>query len=344
MVGRRNVPCGSGVESRLTYRAGMVEMRSVRYRDAEVTYAGVAGVDLEIPSRNPVNFHQAMNAIDAAPPVTIDAKLFTPDDASGDAVMVVPGSLGVGPNHEQHAETLVGEGYVVCVVDPFGARAVASTVSNQTQYSFAASAYDVLATLAVLADRPEVAADRISSQGHSRGGAAVTIASNERFASATLGANGPRLAGAYAVYPWCGQQFADPAIGKTRLRAIIGDLDEWCSVQEVQAQVHAIQLAGGDASIRLVPGAHHSFDRLEPVTLIEEAAVSPGAPTIMIADDGSMVDPTTGESDAALTDGDIFRAANRRGLGRRGARLGGEGDQPTIFRDDMLAFHGSLRG
>lgn len=321
----------------------MVEMRSVRYRDAEVTYAGVQGVDVEIPSRNPVNFHQAMNAVDEAPPVTIDAKLFAPDGASGETVIVVPGSLGVGPNHEQHAETLVGEGYIVCVVDPFGPRSVSSTVSNQTQYSFAASAYDVLATLAVLAERSDVRIDRVSSQGHSRGGAAVTIASAERFAAAVLGADGPRLAGAYAVYPWCGQQFVDPSIGRTRFRAIIGDLDEWCSVQEVQAQVHAIRLTGGDASIRLVPGAHHSFDRLEPVSLVEEAAVSPGAPTVLIDDDGAMVDPTTGEADAALTDGDIFRAANRRGLGRRGARLGGQNDQPTIFRDDMLAFHGSLR-
>lgn len=322
----------------------MVVMRSVRYRDDDVVYAGVRGTNLEIPARNPVNFHQAMNAIEDAPEVTIDAKLFVPDGTTGATVIVVPGSLGVGPNHEHHAETLVGEGYVVCVVDPFGARSVASTVSNQTQYSFAASALDVLATLRVLADRPEVDVERVSAQGHSRGGAAVTIASNERFAAAVLGADGPRLAGAYAVYPWCGQRFVDPSIGRTTLRAIIGDLDEWCSVQEVQAQIHAIQLVGGDASIRLVPGAHHSFDRLEPVSLVEEAAVSPGAPTILIADDGAMIDPTTGEPDAAITDGDIFRAANKRGLGRRGARLGGVGDQPELFRADMLAFHAGVIG
>ena len=36
-------------------------------------------------------------------------------------------------------------GIAALVIDPFGARAVTSTVANQTQFSFAASAFDVLA-------------------------------------------------------------------------------------------------------------------------------------------------------------------------------------------------------
>ena len=320
----------------------MAEARTIRYRDDDVIYAGVRGENLAIPTRDPATHHQAMTALTEAPAQTIDGKLFVPDGATGETVIVVPGSLGVGPNHEAHAETLVGEGYVVCVIDPFAARAVSSTVSNQTQYSFAASALDVLATLEVLADRPEIRADRVAAQGHSRGGAAVTIAACSRFADAVL-PGGPRLAASYAVYPWCGQQFVDPSIGATRVRAIIGDLDEWCAVQQVQAQIHAMRLAGGDATLRVVAGAHHSFDRHEPVHLVEEAAVSPGAPTIYFDDSGAIIDPETGEADRALTEGEVFRANNRRGLGRRGARLGGEGDQPDVFRADMLAFHAGLR-
>ena len=320
----------------------MADARTIRYRDEEVRYADVLGENLAIPSFDPVNHHQAMNALAEAPAQTIDGKLFVPDGATGETVIIVPGSLGVGPNHEAHAETLVGEGYVVCVIDPFAARSVSSTVSNQTQYSFAASALDVLMTLAALAERPEIRIDRVAAQGHSRGGAAVAIAACSRFVDAIL-PDGPRLAAAYAVYPWCGQQFVDPAIGSTRVRAIIGDLDEWCSVQQVQGQIHAMRVAGGDATLRIVGGAHHSFDRHEPVRLIEEAAVSPGAPTMYLDDAGAIIDPETGAADAATVEGDVFRATNRRGLGRRGARLGGTGDQPDVFRSDMLAFHAALR-
>ena len=246
----------------------MVEVRSTRYRDEEVVYARVRGEGLLVPSANPRNHHAAITRRRRSDDVVIDAKLFVPaSDEPLPTVIIVPGSLGVGPNHEQHAQTLVAEGFAVCVVDPFGPRAVTSTVANQTLYSFAASAYDVLATFEVLRHRPEIDAQRIAAQGHSRGGAAVVIAASRRFADPIVGEQAG-LAAAYAVYPWCGQQFVDPSIGSTRVRAIIGDRDEWCSVQQVQAQIHAMRVAGGDATLRIVAGGAHSFDRLEPVSVV----------------------------------------------------------------------------
>ena len=313
--------------------------RSIRYRDDRVVYAGVIGENLAITSAGPRNHHQAITDPDGCAPVTIDAKLFVPDaDQPLPTVIIVPGSLGVGPNHEQHAATLVGAGYAVCVVDPFAARAVTSTVANQTHYSFAASSFDVLATLSALRERPEIDADRIAAQGHSRGGSAVLIAACRRFADPIVGPD-IRLAAVLAAYPWCGQQFLDPSIGTTSVRAIIGDLDEWCSVQQVQAQVQAMRAVGGDASIRIVRAAHHSFDRDEDVHTIAEASVAPAAPTTMLADDGSMIMAQVGEPDPGLVDHDLFTAAVEAGFGRRGAAIGGIGDQPELFRSDMLAFY-----
>ncbi|MEM7139880.1 MAG: dienelactone hydrolase family protein [Actinomycetota bacterium] len=319
----------------------MALTRETRYRDDEVVYAGVTGETLEVPSRNPRNHVDAMSGDGADDTVILDGKLFVPDDGNGATVMVVPGSLGVGPNHEAHAETLVARGFTAFVLDPFGARSVSSTVSNQVQYSFAASAYDVLAALRVLAARPDIDAARVAGQGHSRGGAAVAIAASARFADAVL-PGGPRLAAAYAVYPWCGQQFLDPDLGGTRLRAIIGELDEWCSPQEVQAMVAAMRAAGGDATVRIVGGAHHSFDRLEPVTFMDDARVAPRMPTAYLADDGAMIDPVAGTPDPTMTDTDLFMAALHRGFGQKGAHIGGVDDQPEQFVADMLAFYEDL--
>ena len=302
------------------------------------------GLNVDVPSANPLNYHQAVNDPGGCEPVVVDGKLFLPPaDRPLPLVMVVPGSLGVGESHVGHAETLLAAGYAVFVLDPFGPRAVESTVANQTQYSFAASAFDVLAALRVLAAHEAVDADRISAQGHSRGGSAVLTAAVRCFADPIVGED-VAFAGVYAVYPWCGHQFTDPAVGPTRVRAIVGDRDDWLSVQQVQAQVQAIGLAGGDASLRIVSGAGHSFDRYEAVHEVPEASVAPGAPTTYIDDDGAMVDPRTGRPDAALTDRDLFLAAIDAGLGRLGAHIGSIGDQPDLFRADMLAFHASVLG
>ncbi|MFM7534789.1 MAG: dienelactone hydrolase family protein [Acidimicrobiales bacterium] len=293
---------------------------------------------LRIPTANPRNVFEAMSANGPGERLEIDAVFAAPiGRGPSPTVVIVPGSAGVSPNHVSHAHTLLAAGFAVCLLDPFAARSVVSTVANQAQYSFAASAYDVLATLAVLGAHPLVDRTRIAAQGHSRGGSAVLMAAMRPFAAAVPAA--PQLAGAYAAYPWCGQQFLRPDTGTTVIRAVIGDQDEWCSVLAVQAQVQAIALRGGDVSLRIVPGAHHSFDRLEPVHDVPEARVSPNAPVEYLADDGSMIDPHTGIADPARGDIDQFRAAIAAGFGQRGARLGGSGDQPTVFRNDMLDFH-----
>jgi len=307
-------------------------------RFTPLTDAGLRPERVVIPSANPRNFHEAMSP--AGPSVLLDidgAWVFPGGDGPHPAVLVVPGSAGVSPNHLRHAVTLVREGFAVLVLDPFTSRSVTSTVANQAQFSFAASAYDVLAALRTASADARIDASRISAQGHSRGGSAVLAASMRPFADAVVG--GLSLAGTYAAYPWCGQQFLRPTVGRTVVRAITGERDEWNSVMSVQAQVHAINLTGGAASMRLVPGAHHSFDRFEDVHLIAEARVSPNAPVEYLADDGSMVDPVTGVPDPSRTDIDQFRAAVAAGFGQKGARMGGGPGLPEVFDEDMIAFH-----
>ena len=177
-------------------------------------------------------------------------------------MLVVPGSVGVAKSHRAHAETLHGAGYATAVLDPFGGRSVASTVANQTQYTFAASAFDVCRASTLLAQRPEVRGGQVGVQGHSRGGSAVLQAAVSRFREAAGGA----ALTVYAVYPWCGHQFLNPEVGTTAVRGIIGDADEWCSAQQMQGYLNAMRLTGG-VSWRVVSGAHHSFDREEPVAL-----------------------------------------------------------------------------
>ncbi len=212
----------------------------MRFRDQEIVFRhGSKGQNLDIPSANPLNYFDVVSNAAGLPGLTIDGKLFLPSTNQRQRggkfplVLVVPGSLGVAPSHLAHAETLVDDGFAAFVLDSFGARDVTSTVANQTQFSFASSAYDVLAAWKVLSHHPQIDAARIGAQGHSRGGSAVMTAAARRFADAVVG-EAAGLKAVLAAYPWSGHQFLDPRVGDTKVRVVMGDADEWCSPMQVQ--------------------------------------------------------------------------------------------------------------
>lgn len=297
--------------------------------------SGVTGIPWQVDTANPGSFYELISGPGAPPATTIRAQLFLPPEGKRfPAVIVVPGSLGVAPSHLYKAELLTGAGIAACVLDPFGSRGVTSTVANQAQYSFAASAFDVIAALSQLAARPEIDASRIGAQGHSRGGSAVLSA----VCLTRLLRAEHTFAGVYAAYPWCGQQFLNPHVGRTRVRSVVGDRDEWCLPQQVQGYMQAMRLTGGDATWRLFAGAHHSFDRGTAVELIADASVAPGAPTIYIDDTGATIHPTTGEPDPTLSERALMLYGIKAGYGIRGAHIGSSGGEAQAFHDDMLAF------
>jgi dienelactone hydrolase len=314
-----------------------------RFRDRDVTFAnGVEGRNLDIQSASPLNFHQAISAPDAMPTITIDGKLFLAPNATAQspapAIIVAPGSVGVSDNHVLHAERFVDAGISAFVLDSFGPRSVTTTVADQTQFSFAASAYDLLAAWKHLAALPEIDSARIGAQGHSRGGSAVMTAATRKFADTVVGKGGG-FRGVLAAYPWCGHQFLDARMGDTRVHVLMGDQDEWCLPAQAQAHCHAINMSGGRATMRLVGGAHHSFDRSTALENTPNAKVSPGAPIAFIDDTGALIHPLESKGNPALVDRDLMVYGLKAGYGRTGARLGSTTpEQPNIFRDDMMAF------
>lgn len=312
-------------------------------QDALVLENGVAGRSLRIETANPRNYFDAITKTAELPRQAIQGSLFLPRGTGPfPVVIIVPGSLGLGIHHIASAVPLTDASIAVCAIDPFGARSVTSTVGDQTQYSYAASAWDVLATVNHLAALPEIDAARIGAQGHSRGGSAVMTAAASRFRSAMPG---PALHAVYAAYPWSGHQFADPDVGATRIRAIIGDRDEWCLPQQVQSHIHAIRAAGGNADVRVVGGAHHSFDRPLPLENHPDAAIAPGAPTVFIDQDGAFFHPLEESSNPDLVDRDLFVYAAKAGYARFGAHIGGgEDGLADLFHADMMTFWRDVMG
>jgi dienelactone hydrolase len=316
----------------------------LRFCDQTITFAnGAKGRNIDIPSASPVNYHQVISAPSDMPTLTVDGKLFLPPAANRvcegklPLAIIASGSLGVAPSHVAHAETMTNAGYAAFVLDSFGARGVTSTVAKQTQFSFAASAYDVLCAWKVLSSLPEIDGTRIGAQGHSRGGSAVLTAASRRFADAVVG-QGRGLVAVLAGYPWSGHQFLDPRVGTTVVRVLIGDADEWCSPMQVQGHCQAIRLTGGNVTMRLFSGAHHSFDRGTKIVDIADASVSPAAPTTYLADDGAFIHPLQLAPDAKLTDRDVMVYSLKAGYGKKGAKLGSREGDAAMFKDDMVVF------
>ena len=295
---------------------------------------GLSGSSIRIATGNPLNFFQAISEPQSVKTVEIWAQLFQPSSEKTALVIVVPGSLGLSESHVLKARLLTDAGIAVCLIDPFGERGVRSTVSNQAQYSFAASAIDILSAVEFLGTIDGIDPDRIGIQGHSRGGsAALLAASMQKFTEYTK-----PIAGVYAAYPWCGLQFADPRVGKTKIRSIIGDQDEWCSVQQVQGLTQALKLAGAESSIKIVAGAHHGFDRSSPVEWASDASVARGAPTIYIKENGLYMHPLFGESGRETNERELMLYGIKAGYGNLGARIGTSGGLAAIFHQDMMKF------
>ena len=305
--------------------------------EAVVLPNGTEGERIPIESANPVSYYQAISESDDLEPVEIESHLFLPSGKGPwPTVILVPGSLGISENNLKAAALLTKIEIAACLINPFKARGVSSTVSNQTQYSFAASAWDVLSTARTIRTLSSVDSARIGSQGHSRGGTAVLSAAC--MAQLIEAFKPVSFLGVFAAYPWCGHQFLNPIVGNAVIRSVIGDLDEWCLPQQVQAYMNAMRLSGIDAEWRIFPNAHHSFDRDIPLDLIEDAAVAPSAPTVYVADDGAMIHPISGKPNPNLSERELMIYSMKAGYGKKGARIGTIGNEASLFREYLTEF------
>ena len=87
------------------------------------------------------------------------------------------------------------------------------------------------------------------------------------------------------------------------------------------------------------PDHIHAFDRGSAVERVDNASVSPSAPTAYLADNGAFFHPLDDTAaDPALVDRDLMIYSLKAGYGRTGATIGSKGDDAAIFRADMEAF------
>lgn len=298
---------------------------------------GIAGHVAQIDSFNVLNYEGVVQG-KLGDPVTLHAQVFAPSSAKPcAAVIIVPGSGGVNPAMLVHAEQLTDAGIAACVLDPFTGRSVVNTIAVQEQFSFAASTYDVFACVKFLNTQANIDPQRIGAMGYSRGGIAVIQAAMSNLASPAL-SKLPHLRAVLAGWPWGGFQFAEPHIGKTAIRFVAADHDNWASVVQAQAYYSAIKARhpSNSLSMRVFKDAHHGFGYGMPEKQWPEAMKALHAPIVYFNNDGVMLDIWTSKPRPGMDDKAIV--SQLTSYITRGVTVGSKDGQMADFMQDMTKF------
>jgi dienelactone hydrolase len=178
------------------------------------------------------------------------------------------------------ARRLVPQGYVVIMPDSFTPRGFPDGVCTISQ-SQAASPYvrtrDAFAALAYLRRQSYVGDRPIAMMGGSHGGSTTLATDIDQGGDA-----GARFAAAIALYPGCGANYGTWRVSRAGrsgpglsfsgsykpsapLLILIGEKDDWTPAAYCQSLAEAAQRAGYPVTLKVYPGAMHSFDGNAPV-------------------------------------------------------------------------------
>jgi dienelactone hydrolase len=203
------------------------------------------------------------------------------------AVVILHDCSGVGPRSShapaRWARELTRRGYVVVMPDRFTTRGfpdgVCTEVSPQrVDVSPRRRARDAYAALAHARALPDVDGRRVGLMGGSHGGS-TTLTAMARPSNAGDSLALARLSGfsaAVALYPSCGFRIGgwSGMAGSGVYRAVApvliltGALDDWTPAEPCRRLTEAAQAAGQPVTMKIYPGAHHSFDSANPVRYV----------------------------------------------------------------------------
>jgi dienelactone hydrolase len=206
-------------------------------------------------------------------PATLRARLHVPaGQAPFPALVFLHGCSGLGRRQDAWADELTAEGYVVLVLDSFGARGLTRVCGDRQKFPGHDRAEDAFAAVRVLQRRAEVDRARIGLIGWSHGGWTTLWA----LAGQRAHPNEPVRA-AITFYPVCsdsgGWKDAPP------LLMLLGGSDDWTPAERCTRLAHTVEGFGQRVETVVYPGAHHAFDDagLRRPTRVRDALGGKGA-------------------------------------------------------------------
>jgi dienelactone hydrolase len=199
--------------------------------------------------------------------VMIGARLQLPDGIKTrmPAVIILHGTGGIRYSGVYYAAALNRAGIATLEVDQWGGRGLTGTASNRPK-GRGDMLPDVGGAYRLLAERPDIDAQRIGLMGYSMGGGETLLMMTRHYSEAILGSNA-QIKAAVALYPVCwlynhvpGAELSD--LVDAPIRIMIGSADDYDGGGEA-CEALKQELAPKDAahiSVRVFPNATHIFD------------------------------------------------------------------------------------
>lgn len=176
------------------------------------------------------------------------------------AVVLLHGTVGVGPREERWAQEFNRIGIATFVLDSFSGRGFKPPFESGAVPSPLTIIIDAYRALSLLGTHPQIDPKRIALMGFSRGGVATLYAALRRF-QRLHGPAGLEFAAYIPFYSNCTITYIDDEQLTDRpIRLHHGTADENLPIEACRDYVKRLRRAGKDVQLTEYPEARHSFD------------------------------------------------------------------------------------
>ena len=228
---------------------------------------------ISFQSANPFSFNDVITNLDNQEKQDVYGNLFIPYDSLNPSkkyplVIGVAGSLGWGEHHYKYLKMYQEMGIATFELNSFKSRGISSTVGSQNEVTIAAMIVDAYKALEVLSNHPRIDKDKISITGWSLGGGVTLFSAWLPLKNAIN--KELNFASHLAFYPPC---FIDPEntdFSQSPIHILVGELDNWTPSQPCYELVQKLENKA-NIDITIYDDSHHSFDRIAPVVVNENA-------------------------------------------------------------------------
>ena len=219
-------------------------------------------------SANPFGFRDIITNLDDLKAQEVYGILITPEkNGPLPLVIGVAGSLDWAEHHLEYMNMYRAMGIATFELQSFASRQVKSTVGSQIEVTTAMIVLDAYRALEILAELPQIDKTKVAITGWSLGGG-VALFSGWKPAVEKI-TQDVQFAAHLSIYPPC---IVEPKILRftdAPMHILIGELDNWVPAAACQELVPKMQMAGANIDLTIFPDAHHSFDRMTPITIKE---------------------------------------------------------------------------